>query len=86
MRRMKTAKEFRPAPRPMSCMKRLGVLLVAEAGRFLLLHPLVSATLTGFAAEFTAGLLVLALISPSEKAVSEILLLHETGFCGCGSR
>ncbi len=45
------------------------MLLVAEAGWFLLLHPLVPSTLTGFVAEFAAGLVVLGLVYGGVRAI-----------------
>jgi hypothetical protein len=59
---MKTLESFQRAQHPMSWPKRLGVLLVAEAGWFLLLHPLVPSTLAGFVAEFVAGLVAVGLV------------------------
>lgn len=69
MRRMKALESFQRVQHPMSWPKRLGVLLVAEAGWFLLLHPLVPSTLPGFAAEFGAGLAVLALVYGGVRAI-----------------
>ncbi len=69
MRRMKTAEAFQRASDPTSWPKRVGVLLVAEAGWFLLLHPLVPSTLAGFAAEFLAGLAVLGLVYAGVRAI-----------------
>ena len=42
--------------------KLAGILLLGEALWFALLHPLVPSTLTGFAMEFAAGIVVAAVI------------------------
>ena len=69
MRRMKTLESFQPAQHSMSWPKRLGVLLVAEAGWFLFLHPLVPSTLAGLVAEFAAELVVLGLVYVGVRAI-----------------
>ena len=69
MRHMKTTEAYQRASRPMSWPKRAGVLLVAEVGWFLLLHPLVPSTLAGFAAEFVTGLAVFALVYGGVRAI-----------------
>ncbi len=69
MRRMKTAEAFQRATQPMSWPKRLGGLLVLEAGWFLLLQPLIPSTLGGFLAEFAAGLVVLGLVYAGVRAI-----------------
>jgi hypothetical protein len=66
---MKTAEAFQRASQPMSWPKRLGMLLVLQAGWFLLLHPLVPSTVTGFVAEFAAGLIVFGLVYSGVRAI-----------------
>jgi hypothetical protein len=69
MRHMKTTDAYQRASGPMSWPKRAGVLLVAEVGWFLLLHPLVPSTLAGFAVEFVTGLAVIALVYGGVRSI-----------------